>query len=137
MGCHICGKEAVDRCFACGKLFCALHGDKNCSQCDSAIAPGEPWPNRISASRLRRSDDKSPWWRPQQAEDVEMPACHECKGLARTRCKNCEQYYCGDHAGPNGLCQDCGRSSLLGVIFLFIALGLMAVMILWAVLFER
>jgi hypothetical protein len=137
MSCHICGQEAIDRCYTCGKLFCSQHGNVNCVHCETAIAPGDSRADRVSATLLRQKDGRSAWWRPQQAEDVELPACHTCQGLARTRCKNCEEYYCHDHAGPAGLCRECGQSSLLGIVCLLASLLLMGGLILWGIVFER
>lgn len=128
--CHVCGAEAVDRCYTCGRLFCALHGRTNCCRCDAAIAPGDTRPDRVSASRLREASDGHAWWRPQQAEDVELPACHLCGGLSRTVCRNCGRYYCADHAGPAGLCRDCNRSSMFGLICMAGALAVMLGLIL-------
>src|SRR5438105_4680812 len=108
MSCHICGKEAVDRCYTCGNLFCIEHGYINCTRCETGIAPGDTRPDRISASRLREEPGRHAWWRPQRAEDYDPPSCYRCEGLSRTVCRNCERHYCPEHAGPSGLCQKCG-----------------------------
>ena len=129
MPCHICGQEAVERCFTCGKLFCAQHGQVNCQRCQTAIAPGDRRADRVSAEPM--ADRQGPaWWRPQLAEDYEPPACYVCQGLARKTCRNCERLFCGEHAGPAGLCRECGRSSQLSLLILIGILGLMAAMIL-------
>jgi hypothetical protein len=133
MSCYICGQEAVERCYTCGKLFCAQHGQVNCTRCETAIAPGNAREDRVSRSRLAPA--RSPaWWRPQQAEDFDPPACHACQGLARQRCSNCDRMYCAEHAGPNRLCSECGRSSLLGLVFLLLGLAVMVAMALRAIL---
>jgi len=137
MQCHICGEEAIERCYTCGKLFCVKHGHVNCTRCETAIAPGDKRADRISVTRLREQDGRSAWWRPQQAEDVELPSCQTCHGLARTRCKNCEEYYCAEHAGPSGLCRECGRSSLIGLVCFVGALALMGGLMLWGMVFPR
>src|ERR1700677_1220538 len=105
MSCHICGDEAIDRCYTCGQLFCADHGKVDCVRCASAIAAGDTRADRVSASRLR--DDAArgkAWWRTREAEDFEPPSCHVCHGLARRVCTNCRQHYCGEHAGAADLC---------------------------------
>jgi hypothetical protein len=117
MHCHVCQEEAVGRCYTCGELFCARHGDTNCFRCTTAIAQGDPRPDRVSAEPLG-SGRRVAWWRPQQAEDYEPPACYECKGLSRLVCRNCGSIYCPDHAGPNGLCAACNRSSYFGMFAL-------------------
>jgi len=130
MHCYRCECEAVDRCFNCGALFCAAHGDVNCERCDTAIAPGDRRADRITTHRVS-ANDKKVWWRPQQAEDFTPPACHECHGLARRVCRHCENYYCPEHAGPNGLCARCLRSSSLGLIILVGTLALLGLLILF------
>lgn len=132
--CHVCGQEAVERCFNCGKLFCPEHGRENCYVCENGIAPGDRRADRISSKRLRDEGDGVAWWRPQQAEDFEPPACVVCGGLTRTNCKNCADYYCREHAGPHGLCGGCGQSSRLGLIFLLGCLGFLAVLGVWGLL---
>jgi Family of unknown function (DUF5684) len=135
--CHICGQEAVDRCYNCGQLFCAEHGKVNCNRCETGIAAGDNRPDRVSTTRLREGPaGRHAWWRPQQAEDQELPACHMCQGLARRVCQNCRLYYCAEHAGPSHLCQECGRSSLIGIWLLLGALGVMGGIILWGSLVE-
>ena len=126
MSCHICGQEAIDRCYTCGQLFCGEHGRVNCIRCETGIAPADNRADRISAGRLR--DEKTgrvAWWRAQEAEDFEPPSCHICQGLARRVCRNCQQHYCAEHAGPSYLCQTCGRSSLLGIWCLLGGLAIM------------
>jgi hypothetical protein len=131
--CHICGKEAVDRCFTCGNLFCPEHGNTNCSRCQSGIVEGDNRQDRVSAAP-RAEGMRPAWWRPQVAEDFEPPACYVCKGLARLTCFNCQRLYCAEHAGRNGLCRNCASSSWLGLIIFFgviAALGLLIVLGYW------
>jgi len=115
--CHACPEEAVGRCYTCGELFCARHGDVHCYRCTAAIAEGDPRPDRVSAQRLGNGS-RPAWWRPQQAEDYEPPACYECKGLARQVCGHCGSVYCAQHAGSGGLCAACSRSSYFGLVAL-------------------
>ena len=138
MSCHICGQEAVDRCFTCGKLFCAAHGEVNCNRCATGIAAGDNRADRISTTRLRDETGgvRTPWWRAQPAEEYDPPSCHVCHGLARRVCKNCELHYCAEHAGPAYLCQPCGRSSLLGIWCLVGGLGIMGGIMLWGTVIE-
>ena len=65
--------------------------------------------------------------RPQVAEEYQPPACYECQGLSRTVCRNCQANYCREHAGPNGLCKDCGYSANLG---LYIVAGMISLILL-------
>jgi hypothetical protein len=130
MACHICGQEAVSRCFQCGELFCAKHGDVNCTHCTDAIAAGDPRPDRISAARLRVLA-RPGWWRPQPAEEYAPPACYQCKGIARRTCPNCQQLFCPDHAGSNGMCAECQSSSRLGVVILAAIAGVLAIVVAW------
>ncbi len=126
MLCHLCQQEAVGRCYTCGQLFCAAHGSRNCTTCDTAIAPGDRRPDRISAAPTPPLQEGvkgtasrgGAWWRPLPAEDFEPPACYQCKGLARRTCRNCGQLYCGEHAGQDGLCAACDRSSWVGLYLL-------------------
>jgi hypothetical protein len=115
--CHICGDEAVGRCYACGALFCAAHGDVNCTRCETGIVEGDFRADRITTAP-RTSTARPAWWRPQRAEDFEPSACYICKGLARRVCRNCHEVYCPDHAGAAELCESCTRSSLLGLFIL-------------------
>jgi len=85
---------------------------------------GDPRGDRISATPLPILQNHG-WWRPQQAEEYVPPACHQCKGLARSKCRNCELHYCQDHAGPSSLCKECGRSANLG---LWICAGMFSLM---------
>lgn len=128
MNCHFCNREAVDRCFSCGELFCEEHGRVDCRRCETAIAPGDCRQDRVSARPLSPSA-RPGWWRPQPAEDFDPPACYECKGLARVVCRNCGSYYCWEHAGKNGLCAECARSSRIGTLILLIIFGLIAGMV--------
>lgn len=133
MSCYLCEREAVDRCFTCGQLFCELHGKMNCQRCATGIAPGSGRDDRISALLLARNA-KPGWWRPQPAEDFEPPACHECKALARRVCSNCGNRYCPEHAGKNGWCAACVRSARLGnlyLTFVFSLVGILAILSWW------
>src|SRR5437773_2714137 len=102
MNCHICGQEAVERCFTCGELFCAGHGaghgKPNCMRCETGFMPGDRRADRICAVPLGKTA-RPGWWRPQEADDFEPPSCYECKGLARRSCMHCERLYCSEHAG--------------------------------------
>jgi hypothetical protein len=124
MTCHVCQEEAVGRCYTCGELFCARHGDVNCFRCTTAFVEGDPRPDRVSAEPLAKGS-RPGWWRPQQAEDYEPPACYECKGLARRVCRHCGSVYCPDHAGSGGLCAACSRSSYFGLVALVAIIVLM------------
>ncbi len=130
MKCSLCEREAVDRCFACGQLFCEDHGKKNCVLCQNSIVEGDPSPRRVSASR-QQSTDAAAWWRPQQAEEYAPPACHICRGLTRAKCTECGRYYCADHAGRNFQCRACVKAfdpSFIivgGFLFFFLILVLL------------
>jgi hypothetical protein len=115
MPCHICQSEAVTRCYTCGELLCEEHGkNENCPRCSTGFLAGSPRALAISEEPLS-AEQHHGWWRPQQAEEYTPPACYECKGLARTVCRNCLSNYCRDHAGPHGLCRACGQSANLGL----------------------
>jgi hypothetical protein len=114
--CHICQAEAVTRCFNCGELVCADHGKNDtCPNCNAGFAAGDPRATHISNEPMAKPESQHAWWRPQEAEEYQPPACYKCKGLSRATCRNCRDKYCQEHAGPNGLCQDCGRSANLGL----------------------
>jgi hypothetical protein len=117
MACHICGHEAVGRCYNCGELFCAEHGAENCARCTSAFQAGDPRAELVSRLPLHDMAHGA-WWRPQPAEGYSPPACYCCKGIARQSCLNCGERYCPDHAGVAGVCAQCGKSSRLGMIIL-------------------
>ncbi len=119
MHCHLCNQEAVDRCYTCGELFCADHGRVNCRSCETGIAAGDGREERVSARPLAKAG-RPGWWRPQPAEDFEPPACHQCKGLARRVCMDCQGLYCPDHAGKNGRCSLCEKNTRSGTLFLAI-----------------
>jgi hypothetical protein len=121
MHCHLCEREAIDRCYTCGALFCEQHGKVNCIHCETGIVAGDARPDRISAARLQNAV-RPAWWRPKPAEDYTPPACQECGGLARYACRNCANRYCPEHAGKNGLCGQCQGSLRGGNIFLIILL---------------
>jgi hypothetical protein len=126
--CHLCPNEAVARCYACGELVCAEHGKgKTCAGCTTAIAEGDPRGDRFSTVPLETKTHHG-WWRPQEAEEYVPPACYSCQGLARGVCRNCESRYCAEHAGPNGICQACGRSAMLGV-YVLVILGAVVVFV--------
>lgn len=134
MSCHVCGQEAVERCFTCGQLFCPAHGTVNCVRCDGAIAVGDPRQDRITQGRMKPAESVSPWWRPQKAEDYRPPACYVCQGLTRSRCQQCERLYCPEHAGRNGWCNACSNDSrslllILGGVLLLFLLALLLVLL--------
>lgn len=132
MNCHICGQEAVERCFTCGELFCEQHGKVNCNHCETGYMPGDRRGDRISHVLLPTSA-RPGWWRPQEAEDYEPPACYECKGLARLRCRNCGNLHCPEHAGKGGLCQNCTRSARAGAYILAAVIVFILAMVVLAV----
>jgi len=66
MSCHLCGNEAIDRCYTCGRLFCADHGATSCVACQDAFQAGDPSFTRVSATPPRSGWDAA-WWRPQKA----------------------------------------------------------------------
>jgi hypothetical protein len=135
MTCHICGQEAVSRCYTCGKLFCGEHGKENCARCSSAIRTGDPGQDRVSAARIR--DHARPgWWRPQPAEEYAPPACYLCHGLARRVCTNCQKRYCLEHEGKGGLCSECAQSARVGVFILAGVMSLLGSMLLWNLIFS-
>ncbi len=130
MNCHVCGEEAVGRCFTCGALFCAEHGDRNCAGCAHGIVTGDYRADRISQAPRTGSTGRRFWWRPQVADDYEPPACSICGGLARLVCRNCRELYCADHAGAAAeLCARCARSSRLGIWVMVISLGLVGLLL--------
>src|SRR5262245_21897072 len=128
--CHICGKEAVGRCFTCGNLFCHDHGETNCLRCETGIVEGDYRADRVTVAP-RPADRRASWWRPQVADDFEPPACYICHGLTRLVCRNGQSLYCPEHAGASGLCIRCDRSSRLG---LYIFLGMLLLLALLAAL---
>jgi hypothetical protein len=134
MHCHLCQREAIDRCYTCGELFCVLHGNVNCVRCATGIVAGDKRADRVSAVRLTQPG-RPGWWRPQEAEDYDPPACQECQGLAPYLCSNCGNRYCRDHAGKKGLCALCESSLRGGNVFLailFVFLGGLLAFGLWA-----
>jgi hypothetical protein len=131
MSCHICGDEAVARCYNCGQLMCEKHGSQNCTQCDAGFAAGDPRADRITAAVTSPTPQKPGWWRPQEAEEYKPPACYACGGLCRAKCRICESRYCRDHAGPNGLCKACGGTAWLGPAILGLLAAFMALILLW------
>jgi hypothetical protein len=131
MSCQICGREAIGRCYSCGALFCAEHGDTNCCRCDTSVMAGDPSPERITATS-RQPTQHPGWWRPQAAEEYHPPACYQCQGIARQVCPNCQQRFCAEHAGKNGMCAQCHQSSFLGVVVLGTVGVAFAVVWLWS-----
>ncbi len=127
MPCHICQAEAVCRCYNCGELVCAEHGKSDlCPNCSTGFAAGDPRAGGICVEPLPNQQHHG-WWRPQEAEEYKPPACYECKGLARAVCRNCQVHYCSEHAGRNGLCQDCARSANMGI---YVFAGMVALIVL-------
>ena len=132
MNCAFCESEAVSRCYNCGTLLCAEHGgkDDNCKRCTTAIAAGDPGGSRVSVTPLD-PNVTSGWWRPQQAEEYQPPACYACQGLTRAVCRNCESPYCHEHRGPSGLCRECGRSAQLGTYVFVGMFAFLSLFFLW------
>src|SRR5688572_20657133 len=127
MSCQFCQAVAVTRCNSCGTLVCEEHGKNDiCPGCSTGIVAGGPQALAVSKKPLPPGANAG-WWRPQQAEEYTPPACYECQGLARGKCRNCLSSYCSEHAGSNGLCQACGRSANLG---LYIIAGTFAAIVL-------
>jgi hypothetical protein len=122
--CYICEAEAVARCYTCGQLICDKHGGENCTRCDTSVMAGDPPGWHIRAARMQPSDVRH-WWRPQQAEEFQPPACYNCGALARRVCRNCSSRYCGQHAGTGDLCGACASSARLGLWVFVIAIGMM------------
>jgi hypothetical protein len=135
--CHICQAEAIARCYNCGELVCAEHGkNKTCPGCSTGIAAGDPRADRISAAPVPPAQTHNHgWWRPKPAEEYQPPACYECQGLARGLCRNCQATYCHEHAGPRGLCRDCGRSARFGTYVFFGMFSILVLLLLWHRLF--
>ncbi len=136
--CCFCDKEPVTRCYTCGDLVCEEHGGatETCPNCNTGYAAGDPRHDRItSAPDTLPKNQAGAWWRSKRAEDYKPPACYVCEGLSRARCRNCDSYYCTEHAGPSGLCKECGRSANLGLYIIAAMLSLMALFFLYHKLF--
>lgn len=136
MSCHVCGQEAISRCFSCGRLFCEKHGQETCVRCQTGITASDLRADRVSAQRLSPSGERA-WWRPQEADEYVPPACHLCQGLARRTCVYCQKLYCADHAGRDGGCSECNRSAwmanlVIAIIVLAVA-GLLLLRLLWPI----
>ena len=129
--CCFCDKEPVTRCYSCGDLVCEEHGGatETCPNCNTGYVARDPRHDRISAKPMSKTE-ASAWWRAQRAEEYQPPACYHCQGLSRARCRNCESYYCAEHAGPNGLCKECGRSVNLGLYIIGAMFTMMGVYLL-------
>ena len=128
MKCHLCSQEPVGRCYTCGELFCVHHGTVDCQRCETAFAPGDRRADRISLRPLPPKV-RYGWWRPIPAEDFDPPGCYICTGLTRTVCRNCNQLFCKEHSGYEGLCETCTRSANLGLYVFLGALGGMALLV--------
>lgn len=129
MSCHVCGAEAVGRCYNCGLLYCDQHGDGTCARCDTGFREGDPRQDLISAAP-RAAAREAAWWRPQPAEEYAPPACYHCRGIARQVCPHCHELFCPEHAGKNGMCAQCSRSSLLGIAILVAVAAIFGVLML-------
>src|SRR5262245_52805078 len=134
MLCHICQREAIERCFTCGELFCEQHGSVNCARCETGVMAGDNRPDRITTKRLPETT-ANPWWRPREAPDFDPPACNTCQGLARYTCNQCGGKYCSEHAGRKGECGRClkdrkNSNRFLLCVFAVVTLVLVVVMML-------
>lgn len=134
MKCHLCGQPAVDRCYACGRLFCERHGQTNCSACAHGIAAGDPRPDRITADPASHAAAQRAWWRPQEADEYEPPSCYVCHGLARRVCQRCERRFCAEHAGNDYLCRECHRSSSIGLVAFGVLMVFVAALTIWGLI---
>jgi hypothetical protein len=138
MECHECDREAVGKCRRCGRGYCGGHGADLCRSCAVAIVAGAPpgargqrlvflqCENRPRMPTIYLDDD-----------DPGPPSCHICEGLARTVCESCHQLYCPEHAGRRGWCEECTRTSRVGLYISFAVFGCIAVLFLVMYLFER
>lgn len=136
MNCYLCHTEAVQRCFTCGRLICEDHGKSSCLRCETGIAAGDRRTDRVSAE-LFETSSKLAWWRPQEAEDYEPPACHECQALARFVCRECGLRYCAEHAAGSSLCKLCFRVARQGNWLLAGVFSFMALILAWAWLYAK
>ncbi len=105
-------------------------------RCSSGIVEGDYRADRVTRRRARQPGTRA-WWRPQEAEDYEPPACYHCQALARLTCRNCQQLYCPDHAGRPGLCQRCTRSAWLGLLVFAGVMLVMGLLILLGTVLDR
>jgi hypothetical protein len=114
---------------------CAEHGKNEvCPNCSTGFASGDPRGIHVSVEPIAKAKDNA-WWRPQEAEEYQPPACYECQGLTRWKCRNCQAPYCAEHAGPNGLCKACGRSANLGIYIVAGVFAMVVMMLLFHWLF--
>lgn len=135
MTCHLCGQPAVGRCYTCGRLFCEKHGKTDCSACAHGIQPGDPRQDRITTTRGGYSPPSAdPWWRPKEADEYHPPACYYCQGLTRSTCRNCGRFYCADHAGRDGLCRECYRTSTVVLLVFLLVLATVVGLVIWGLL---
>jgi len=121
MRCYLCQDIAVSRCYTCGQLICARHGSHHCTRCETSVTTRDYRSDRISATPLGKGG-RTAWWRPQPAEEYHPPACYQCKSLARQVCRGCDNHFCREHAGSNGLCACCARSATFA-LWVLAALG--------------
>src|SRR5438874_12453087 len=125
MTCHVCRAEAVGRCYHCGRLYSATHDVKGyCTTCTSAVHV--PLEDKVTTGPAPGSRSGRAWWRPKVEEDPGPPSCYRCDGLAHRVCRNCENLYCPEHAGPADLCDQCGRSARVAM---WITLGILLVLL--------
>jgi hypothetical protein len=127
MQCHICAAEAAGRCRSCGLAFCGGDGAELCRGCATGILVLHGAP-RAGARAFLQCVSK-PRMPTVHLDDEGPPSCHQCGGLARRICENCQELYCPEHAGPRGWCESCTRAArsglwmCLGVLLFLLAVG--------------
>ena len=130
MHCHLCQREAVDRCYTCGELFCEEHGNVNCVRCTTGIIAGDNRADRITSNFAR------------EAFTAGVVAAARSRGLHAARLPRvpgasplCVRQlwpaYCREHAGKDGLCLSCQRALRGSNVFLaLLVLGMVGLVVL-------